>query len=210
MKRILCLIFMSLLFLTACSNDTRSTTDTKKYVHTPYVSSITQEECFVCGENGNAIVSSYWGEDNVAIVNLNTFEVLRIEINRYENGKLLEKKAGYMQSGGMHGEDTHVSAMTDPDRGYSHVQITGTKQPIDAKAIQSHLCQTCLDTINELHFGEFAPEEYAIISFSEKTIRPLIQNTTWFISGDFGIDCEFKENGNIDLLIHYCPVRYAD
>ena len=196
---VLCCLF--LLLLSACAGSTE-----KKYEHTPYVSTISKSDCFICGEHAD-----YWGENNVGIVNLNTFDVLRIEINRYDmNGKAIEEKAGFMQSGGMNCDDDYVTAMTAPDRGYSHIQIKGEKNPIDAAAIQSHLCQDCLDTINDMYFGEFAPEEYAIVHFSEKTIRPLIQNTTWFMCGDFGIDCEFKEDGNIDLLIHYSPVRYAD
>lgn len=196
---VLCCLF--LLLLSACAGSTE-----KKYEHTPYVSTISKSDCFICGEHAD-----YWGENNVGIVNLNTFDVLRIEINRYDmNGKAIEEKAGFMQSGGMNCDDDYVTAMTDPDRGYSHIQIKGEKNPIDAAAIQSHLCQDCLDTINDMYFGEFAPEEYAIVHFSKKTIRPLIQNTPWFMDGDFGIDCEFKEDGNIDLLIHYSPVRYAD
>ena len=30
----------------------------------------------------------------------------------------------------------------------------------------------------------------------------------WFAAGNYGIDCEFKDNGDIDLLVHYCPARY--
>ena len=51
--------------------------------------------------------------------------------------------------------------------------------------------------------------EYAIVSFADRTIRPLVSCYPWFSAGNFGIDCEFKENGAIDLLIHYCPNRYA-
>ena len=31
----------------------------------------------------------------------------------------------------------------------------------------------------------------------------------WFSAGDYGVDCEFKDDGKIDLLIHYCPSRYG-
>lgn len=65
-----------------------------EYEHIDYVSNVTQEECFVCGTNNGY---SYWGEDNVGIVNLNTVELLHLEINRYDDhGKLIEEPAGYM------------------------------------------------------------------------------------------------------------------
>ena len=83
------------------------------------------------------------------------------------------------------------------------------QKQIDAKNIQKHLCQTCLDTINDMYFGDYAPSEYAVVSFADRTIRPFIQNITWFTFGDYGIECDFEENGDIDLFVVYCPPRYS-
>ena len=156
-------------------------------------------------------MSLHWGEDNVGIVNLNTFVMMRLEINRYgDHGELIEEQAGYMSSIGLIDKeaDTYAHAYCFPDNAYASVQITGVRYDIDREVIQGRLCQTCLDTINEMWFGGNAPAEYAIVSLEERTIRPLVQCYTWFGSGNFGIDCEFKENSAIDLLIHYCPNRY--
>lgn len=180
-----------------------------EYTHIDYVSELPQEDCFLCGDGSDPITSLYWGEDNVGIINLNTFELMRLEINRYDDhGQLIEETAGYMQSSSLPGDDTYTHAFTHPDNGYSHVQITGVQYSIDRESVQSHLCQSCLDTINNLWFSGDAPAEYAIVSFAERTIRPLMKCTPWFSAGDFGIDCEFKDDGAIDLLIHYCPNRY--
>lgn len=182
-----------------------------EYKHINFVSDITQDDCFVCGSSTQNPMSLHWGEDNVGIVNLNTFEVLRLEINRYGNhGELIEEPAGYMASSSLIDKEaeTYAHAYCFPDNAYANVQITGVRYDIDREVIQGRLCQTCLDTINEMWFGGNAPAEYAIVSFEERTIRPLVQCYTWFGSGNFGIDCEFKENGAIDLLIHYCPSRY--
>ena len=206
MKRILCTTIALLMVLTACAAPATSEPEPTKYIHTPYVSTITTEECFLCSESKGTSTGLYWGEDNVGLLNLNTFEVLRIEINRYENGKLVEKQAGFMQTTGMNSGS--VFATTDPDRGYSHVRISGDNSAIDAASIQSRLCQACLDEINGMYFGDYPPEAYAIVNFSDKTLRPLIQSTTFFSSGNSGIDCDFEEDGNIDLLIFYCPPRY--
>lgn len=209
MRKLWCYFVVFVLLLTGCSSDNQSAAYLKEYEHIPYVSTIEQTDCFLCEEPEGSLANLHWGEDNVGIINLNTFEFVRLEINRYDNhGNLIEEKAGYMQSGGFSGDDTWVHSMTDPDRGYSHVQITGTKYQIDADAIQGHLCQTCLDTINDLYFGDFAPSEYAVISFADRTIRPFIQNTTWFTFGNYGIECDFEDDGDIDLLVYYCPSRY--
>ena len=209
MRKLVGLILVFLLLLTACSNGEQPSISKKEYEHIPYVSDLSQEECFVCGENPNHPISSYWGEDNVGILNLNTFEVLYIEINRYDdNGQLIEETAGYMQMHSMRNGESYVHSSDNPDRGLSNIQIQGDRKPVDAKAIQSFLCQTCLDKINDMYFGDYPPEEYAVVNFSDKSIRPLIKNTTWFTFGNFDVDCDFEEDGDIDLLIHYCPPRY--
>ena len=209
MRKLVGLILVFLLLLTACSNGEQPSISKKEYEHIPYVSDLSQEECFVCGENPNHPTSSYWGEDNVGILNLNTFEVLYIEINRYDdNGQLIEETAGYMQMHSMSNGESYVHSSDNPDRGLSNIQIQGERKPVDTKAIQSFLCQTCLDKINDMYFGDYPPEEYAVVNFSDKSIRPLIKNTTWFTFGNFDVDCDFEEDGDIDLLIHYCPPRY--
>ena len=66
--------------------------------YTDFESDISIEECFICSDNDRSILSFYWGEDNVGIVNLNTLEILPIEINRYTDSKqLITEPAGYMQ-----------------------------------------------------------------------------------------------------------------
>jgi len=185
----------------------------KEYEHIDYVSTITPEECYVCGDVMDFAGLPYWGEDNVGIVNLNTFELLRLEINRYDDhGNLIKEAAGYMSTGGLSNKetDTYVHAFTFPDNAYADVKLSGVQYAIDRDSIQSHLCQTCLDSINDLWFTDQPPAEFAIISFEDRTIQPLLNAHPWFAAGNYGIDCEFNEDGQIDLLIHYCPPRYEN
>lgn len=190
---------------------THNAKGTKKYEHIDFVSITTESECYVCGDSGDYTVSTYWGEDNVGIVDLNTFELLYLPINRYgDHGELIEEPSGVLLSDGLMDReaDTYAHAYTFPDNAYSFVQITGVQYAIDPNSVQSRLCQTCLDSINSLWFTTQPPAEYAIVNFAEHTIQPLLNSQPWFGIGNFGIDCEFKNNGAIDLLIHYCPNRY--
>jgi len=95
-----------------------------------------------------------------------------------------------------------------PDNAYAQVQFFGVKYAIDRGSVQNHLCQTCLDSINNLWFTDQPPAEFAIVSFEDRTIQALLNSHPWFSAGNYGIDCEFKSDGAIDLLIHYCPRRY--
>lgn len=172
------------------------------YEHNDFISNTPREECFLCGSS-----NAHWGEDNVGILNLNTFELLYIEINRYDDhGQRIEKPAGYMQLDGIF----KVNAYTFPDRGYSQVRITDVQYAVDREIIQNRLCQTCLDAFNSMYFFGNAPAEYAVVNFADRVFRPLIKCYPWFLAGNFGVDCEFGDNSTIDLLIHYSPNRYAD
>ena len=185
--------------------------NTEEYEHIDFVSTITQEDCFVCGNSTKDPMSLHWGEDNVDIVNLNSFEVLRLEINRYgDHGELIEEAAGYMQTSSLIDDEneSYAHAYTFPDNGYANVNLTGVQYAIDRDSIQAHLCQSCLDSINELWFGEAPPAEYGILNFEDHTIRPLVTCTTGFGMGNFHVDCDFEDGGKIDLLIFYCPPRY--
>ena len=181
----------------------------KTYEHIDYVSAITQDDCFICGTKDDPLTAAHWSEDNVAILDLNTFEILRLEINRYgDHGEPVTTEAGYMQSYGMETETGWVHTFVHPDRGYADVNISGVEYNVDRDSIQSHLCQTCLEPINGDCFGDDPPAELAVVNYTEKTIRPLITCTTGFGAGNFYVDCEFKEEGKIDMLIFYCPPRY--
>ena len=191
--------------------NTRNAQGTEEYEHIDYVSAITEAECYVCGDGGDYTVSAYWGEDNVGLINLNNFDLLYLGINSYgDERELIQEPAGVMLSGGIMDEeaDTYAHTYVFPDNAYATLQITGVRYAIDRDLIQSRLCQICLDSINSLWFTTQPPAEYAIVSFEDRTIQPLLNAHPWFSSGNYGIDCEFKENGAIDLLIHYCPYRY--
>lgn len=206
MRKIACTMLALLVLLTACSGS--AATDPTEYIHTPYVSTITSAECFVCGGSKDSPARRFWGQDNVGILNLNTFQVLPLEINRYEDGELIKEAAGFTQYDGIRCAESSANTCTNPDRGYGHVQIQGQRKSIDPAAIQSHLCQTCLDEINGMYFWECPPEEYAIVNFSDRTIRPLLRPITFFVSEHYAVNCLFQANGNIDLLIFYCPPRF--
>lgn len=202
-------MFLAILIMATHTAKQAPAQEPTEYSHIDFVSELEQRECYLCGDGSDPITSLYWGEDNVGIINLNTFEMMRLEINRYDDhGQLVEEAAGYMQSSHLSGEDTYAHAFTHPDNGYSNVQITGVQYSINRDIIQGKLCQSCLDMINNIYFSGDAPSEYAIVSFADRTIRPLVKCYPWFPAGDYGIDCEFKDDGDIDLLIHYCPNRY--
>lgn len=133
MKKLKMVLLAILILLSTCAiKSSPESKESRDYKHEDFISDLCQENCYLCGNGSDLLTSSYWSEDNVGILNLNTFELLRIEINRYnDSGQLIEKAAGYTQSSHMSCGDSNVHVMAHPDNGYAHVQISGVKYQID-------------------------------------------------------------------------------
>lgn len=179
------------------------------YLHKDYVSAITKNECFLCGDQPGSIGPGNWKPNNIGILDLNTFEIHYVEINRYEDGgKLATTASGVFSMGGMTTTSGNVKSALDSDNGYSHITITGVQYEVDREVVESHLCQDCLDEMNTKIRYSGAPAEFAVVNYQERTIRPLVPQTISFGLGDFLIDCQFKDHGEIRLLAAYLPFRY--
>ena len=79
---------------------------------------------------------------------------------------------------------------TPSEKTYEHPKITSS-----VKADECSLCHPC---------------EVAVINFATKEIHPLVETCPWFTTDNFSVDCDFEEDGGIDLTIHYSPLRFED
>ena len=191
------LMFLTLVVIANIGKET----DTEEYEHIDYISAIIPEDCFVCSQT-----LPHWGEDNVGIVNLNTFELLYLPVNRYgDHGERITEPAGVMEACSLIDTEAerYVHARVFPDNAFASVELSGVQCAIDRDAVETRLCQNCLDSINSLWFTTQPPVEFAVISFGDGTIQPLLNATPWFSAGNYGVNCDFKGHGRIDLLIHY-------
>ena len=108
--------------------------DITNYTHRDFVSTIDTETCCLCKESPQAIGHCYRGLENVGILNLNTLDLLYIEINRYDDEKQpITTPAGYVQHGGIGDGESFANAMISPDDGYAKVTITGLEYAINRK-----------------------------------------------------------------------------
>lgn len=160
-----------------------------------YSSSTSPEDCYLCGSSTESLISAYWGQNNIALISLNTFEIKPIEINRYDaDGRLIEEHAGVVAFGGGISKDGGFSAhlLQDYDRGYA----TGTleflnDETLDADKAASFLCANCLNEIlpKDLSrcFGVGA------INLDTKEMRLFEETLGGFGLGDFYFDCDLKE-----------------
>ena len=180
-----------------------------EYVHVDFESAITAEACFLCGEHKGSLGPSRWRPNNIGILNLNTFDILYVEINRYDdNGDLVTTPAGVFAIDGMTSGNGRVNSNLNYDNGYATIEISGVEYSIDAEIVESKLCQDCLDIMNvKIRYGG-TPAEFAVVNYQDRTIYPLVPGTISFGAGDYLIDCQFKDHGEIRLLVAYLPFRY--
>lgn len=215
MKRLtlaLILLFLSSLPGCAAEKDPGSTWDRV----TEYSSDTSTEDCYLCSGAIENLVPSYWGQNNVAFISLNTFEIIPLEIIRYNvlNEDLLKEHDGIMSF--------HDSS--NIDGGFSVKMMVNYYRRIAGGALEFHndeildidkaasfLCADCLNGIiketNGPYFG------VGVIDLETRSIRVLEKRLGGFGLGDYYIFCELQEQEKdnplwMELLILYCPIQY--
>lgn len=217
MKRFLFILLVLLLLgLLGCGKEqTVNTGDGSGTPETIYHSDTSSQDCYLCGGGIENLIPSYWGQNNIALISLNTFDIKPIEINRYDRltRHLIEEYAGTVSLGGGGSIDGGFSAdlLLDYDRGYASGSINFYDDAVlDASKAAAFLCADCLN--------ELLPQKIdrcfgvGAIDLSTKEIRIFEESLGGFGLGDFYIDCDLKdlEDGSrqMSILIFYCPIRY--
>lgn len=214
MKKSIIFAVMLAVCLTACGPEPSVSSESEMK---PVVSNVSAEDCFLCGNGANDLPC--WGQNNVGIISLNTFEVMPIEINRYDDhGTLIEEKAGYAQTGGYENSGNGFSAymMVNPDSGYATGQISfGEDETLDAEKTATFLCHDCLNAVlSEIHEKGYG---VGVINFATREIHAFERNFTGFGLGNYYIHiCDWDERNEtenaqeIDVLVFYHPPRYVE
>lgn len=214
MKKVLVILIILSLFLAGCGS-VQSNSESVQDVDV-YTSNVSAEDCFLCG-NG-AEEPFYWGQNNVGIINLNTFEVMPIVINHYDNrGVLIEKNTGCLTSHGLYSDDNglyaHVYEVADRGHASGSIIFNGD-DTLDVEKTATFLCQDCLDSVlSEIHDKGFGA---GVINFATREIRPLEACFSGFGLGDYYIDLDWKKPNEtkaswaVDIFVCYCPLRYDE
>lgn len=171
---------------------------------------VEKAECFFCGSLCRISQSELLGQNNVGIISLNTFELLPIEINRYEQGRLLEENTGVMQVRSFHlgDESCSVYSMVDADRGIANVTVSPKGNlELNMRKAADHLCEDCLtEFAAQLHGDSYS---IGILNFSTIKLYALRQSIIGFGAGDYHVHVDY-DLPDFYLLITYNPLRYAD
>lgn len=214
MKRfLLILLVLLLLGLPGCGKEQ----DNPGTTETIYHSDTSSQDCYLCGDGIANLVPFYWGQNNIALISLNTFDIKPIEINRYDRitGQPIEEYAGTVSFGGGGSSDGGFSAtmLLDYDRGYA----TGT---VDFRGDEVLSADKAANFLCADHLNELLPRQIdscfgvGAINLSTKEIQIFEESLGGFGLGDFYIDCNLEDSELhsrwMDLIIFYCPVRYEN
>ena len=204
---------LALVFCASCGKpQTEQRRDYKAEAEAASVHCVSKADCYLCGD-GNTRYKEYYGQNNVGIISLNTFELMPIEINRYDqSGQLIEENTGVMQSRMFSNGDDGFSAqlMLDADRGIANADISlRGDRDLDLQNTARHLCADCLKELTgDLHSSACG---IGIINFSQRIIRAFEGNVVGLGVGDYYIHCDFnRDKEKISVLIALVPLRYAD
>ena len=216
MRRFAFALFLPLMLVLAGCGTKQSSdpSDVAVSSRTVYFSDTSAEECYLCGGSAESPLFPYWGQNNIALISLNTFTIKPLEINRYNraDGRLIEEYTG-VASFTVGNNDGGFSArlMQDSDRGYAtgSVDFYGDEM-LDINKAAVFLCADCLNKILPSQIdGCFG---VGAVNLATKEVRICEERLGGFGFGDFYIDCDLQNrNGDthrMDLLIFYCPIRY--
>ena len=158
-------------------------------------------------------LSFYWGQNNIALFSLNSFDIKPIEINRYDRltGQLIEEYAGTasLTGGGSIDGGFSASLMVDDDRGFADGTLNfWDDETLDVSKAAKFLCEDCLN--------EILPSQSAqcfgvgVIHLATKEVRVFEKQLSGFGLGDFYVDCDWadQDSGQMNLLFFYCPIRF--
>lgn len=214
MKKRICHVLMCILIfcaLCACSQasgDKQEVQQSKRY---EFSSKIEKESCYLCSEIEESPLVEFGKHANVGIVNVNTFEAMELEINRYDwDGTQIMEATGAMQMCGRTLGDIRVSGMVDPDSSFSSVSFDPEGETIDEEKLGQFLCQDCLDEFASSCYGSENIPPIAVVSFEHRYLVALNERTPWFLRKDYLVTVNYDEDGSIGVVAVYNPPRFQD
>lgn len=172
------------------------------------VSAVSAADCYLCGEGGAGELP--WGQDNIALISLNTFEGLVLDVNHYDrDGKLIEKNTGVLTMRSTGEKETGFSAfftvLSDTGMASGSCALREDKT-LDVRQAAELFCQDCLDQmLSEKGTG------VGLVDLVARKAVPLERSCSGARVGNYAIHTDWDQQGTeVELWICYAPLRYQE
>ena len=187
MKKVKALcVLMTVLLLTSCSGGEKERWDREDFVYCT-----AREDCFLCSEVPP--FDSFWGQDSIGIVSVNTFELVPLEMT--------PRGGGYVSVQVPRINGLPMSVYTLPDMGIADVSIDGEAGIAEPERVGEFICGECLDKYKGSFSPNGAPTEIGIVDFSTRELVAVGWSDGWFTIGDFVAECDFDPDGGMDIFL---------
>jgi len=187
------------------------------------ISLVEAEDCYICGDREESLMSYYARRDSIGIVHWNNMEIIDSDVRAYDDdGKELFEQESSSISICSFGEGYgSVTVDGTPNRGFTHVKAYyKEKDELDFAAVHEMVCQKCLDKAAEFYEDQrnagnenrIAATGYCLVDFSTRELYTLSDPYREYFIRDYYVEYDIVEesegtDGYIKLFIMYAPER---
>lgn len=226
MKKIYSILLVLCIGLVGCGSKAEENygQDEKPEIEIHVESTVSEADCFLCGESAESLMSYYSKKESIGIVHLNTLHISETKVRDFDDyGNELFKQEGFSTTINSFGDGYgSVSISGNPNRGYTNIDVSVTeKDEVDFDIVKEKLCQKCLDKIVDFYedaanYGEkesIGCTGYCLIDFQTKELYRLSEPYRGYTLGDYYVQYDINKEGGssdrhkIDLFIAYLPER---
>lgn len=182
---------------------------------THVTSKVKQEDCCICGENEQSLMSYYRKSGMIGLVCLNTMNISNLDTRMYSDDgtELIDDGEHISMTTSGHGEGECCFSLSGmPNRGILEGQVHyGEKSKPDFDKIKKYLCQECLDKVTEMYDeemnwgdGDGRFPEVCLVDFQTNELYPLGEHHIGYWIRDFWIHIDHKEDRD-NVMAIYAP-----
>ena len=182
-------------------------------------SEISQEKCYICGNNERSLMPYYRKSEMLGLVCLNTMGISTLDTRVYsDDGTEIISNGGLSTTSSSHGEGEcsfQINGM--PNHGIFEGKVNyGEKSTPDFEVIKKYLCQNCLDKVLSMYQDEMEWSdskgrfpEVCIVDFQTNEIFTLGKSHTGYWIRDYWIHIDHDDDSS-NIMAIYAPENKMD
>lgn len=185
------------------------------------ISSIKTENCFICSDSENSLISYYAKRDSIGIIHWNSQWISDTGVRAYDDdgNELFGNESMSLMANSFGNGYGSVYIRDMANRGISELSAYFSDTDcVNLEKLSGLLCQNCLDKVAEFYCDQkergnnshIGTTGFSLIDFQTRELYPLSDPYRGYMIRDYYIQYDFQNNEDesyIDLTIFYAPER---